>query len=272
MSDTQTGTRTIAITGSASGIGAATRAILESQGAKVIGVDLRDAEIIADLSGADGREQAVAQIGEMCGGKLDGLVTAAGIGPPNDPAKMLSINCFGTLACLDGLRGALANSDGVAKVVAISSNSTTTVPNIPAELVAACLDGDEPGALEMLGGHGADAQNFAYAGGKTAVAHYVRRNAPSAEWAGAGIRLNAIAPGATLTPLLQAGLDSEEFGPMIKDFPVPTGGFGTPEQIATWICHMLGAEADFLCGSVVFVDGGTDAMVRPDAWPATFSM
>lgn len=265
-------TRTIAITGSASGIGAATRAILESQGCEVIGVDLREAEIIADLSGADGRDQAVSQIRQMCGDKLDGLVTAAGIGPPNDPAKMLSINCFGTLACLDGLREPLAGSDGVAKAVAISSNSTTTVPNIPAELVAACLGGDEPAAQELLEGYGTDAQNFAYAGGKTAVAHYVRRSAPSPDWAGASIRLNAIAPGATLTPLLQAGLDSEEFGPMIKDFPVPTGGFGTPQQIASWICHMLGDEADFLCGSVVFVDGGTDAMVRPDSWPATFAM
>ena len=89
---------------------------------------------------------------------------------------------------------------------------------------------------------------------------------------GLGFALNAIAPGATLTPLLQAGLDSDEFGPMIKAFPVPTGGFGTPQQIAAWIGHMMGEDADFLCGSVIFVDGGTDALVRPDSWPDTYEI
>ena len=47
--------RTVAITGSASGIGAATRTRLEAAGAHVIGIDLRDAEVIADLTTAGGR-------------------------------------------------------------------------------------------------------------------------------------------------------------------------------------------------------------------------
>jgi len=264
--------KTMAITGSASGIGAATRSILESQGCQIIGIDLKDAEIIADLSAHQGRDQAIAELTQKCEGKLDGLVTAAGIGQPNDPAKILSINYFGTVAFLEQLRGLLAAADGVSKAVAISSNSTTTVPNIPQELIDACLGGDEADALALLDSYGGNDQNFAYAGGKTAVAHYVRRNAPTEGWAGSGIRLNAIAPGATLTPLLQAGLDSEVYGPLIKDFPVPTGGFGTAQQVATWICHMLSDDADFLCGSVIFVDGGTDALVRPDAWPKTYAM
>lgn len=265
-------TKTMAITGSASGIGAATRSILESQDHKIIGIDLRDAEIIADLSTPQGRDMAISELTQKCEGRLDGLVTAAGIGQPNDPAKILSLNYFGTVAFLDQLRGLLAAADGVSKAVAISSNSTTTVPGIPQELVDACLEGDETGALTLLDSYSENAQNFAYAGGKTAVAHYVRRNAPTENWAGSGIRLNAIAPGATLTPLLQAGLDSEEFGPLIENFPVPTGGFGTAQQIATWICHMLSDDADFLCGSVIFVDGGTDALVRPDSWPKTYEM
>ena len=263
---------TIAITGSASGIGAATREILEAKGSHVIGIDLRDAEIVADLSAPEGRGKAVSEVLERAGGSLDGLVTAAGLGPPNDPHKMLSVNWFGTLALLEGLHEALAASEGIAKAVAVSSNSTTTVPDIPTELVERCLAGDEEGALSLLDGYGEAAQNYAYAGGKTAVARYVRRNAPQEAWAGSGIRLNAIAPGATLTPLLQAGLDSDEFGPMIKAFPVPTGGFGTPQQIAAWIGHMMSEDADFLCGSVIFVDGGTDALVRPDSWPDTYEM
>jgi NAD(P)-dependent dehydrogenase (short-subunit alcohol dehydrogenase family) len=246
---------TYVITGSASGIGGATRARLEKAGHRVVGVDLRDAEVVADLADPDARQGAVATVLEQTGGTLDGLVTAAGVGPPFDAARMASINYFGSEAFLSGLRPALAAS-GSAQVVAVSSNSTTTVPDIPAELVDAFLAGDEPRSRDLAATHG---DSLTYASSKTAVARYVR--------------LNAIAPGATLTPLLQSGLDSDEFGPLIRAFPVPTGGFATPEQLAFWIDMMLTGEgASFLCGTIFFVDGGTDAMVRPDAWPATFSL
>jgi hypothetical protein len=48
---------------------------------------------------------------------------------------------------------------------------------------------------------------------------------------------------------------------------VPIGGFGDAVQLADWVVFMLSDSADFLCGSVVFVDGGSDAYFRPDDWP-----
>ena len=51
--------RTIAITGSASGIGASLRRSMELNGDKVIGIDLKNADVIADLSTANGRESAI---------------------------------------------------------------------------------------------------------------------------------------------------------------------------------------------------------------------
>ena len=50
---------TIAITGSGSGIGAATRELMESQSIDVIGIDIRNAEIEADLGTPEGREEAI---------------------------------------------------------------------------------------------------------------------------------------------------------------------------------------------------------------------
>src|SRR5690606_12583225 len=161
----------------------------------------------ADLSRPEGRSDAIAAVLERTGGRLDGLVTAAGVGPPFDPEQMVSINWFGSEALLTGLRPALA-ATGTAQVVAIASHSPTPVPDLPPELVQACLAGDEPLARSLAAKFG---DSMAYAGSKTAVARYVRRNAPTADWAGSGVRLNAIAPGATLTPLLQAGLDSDEY-------------------------------------------------------------
>ena len=68
------------ISGSASGIGACTKTRLEAQGFRVIGIDMKDADIIADLSSGEGRKSAVDSALEMSGGKIDRLVLAAGVG------------------------------------------------------------------------------------------------------------------------------------------------------------------------------------------------
>jgi NAD(P)-dependent dehydrogenase (short-subunit alcohol dehydrogenase family) len=248
-----------AITGSGSGIGAAVRRRLERDGHRVIGVDLRGAEIEADLGVPDGRARGIAAVLERADGRLDGVVACAGIGPHvADAAAIVSVNYFGAVATLEGLREALVATGGAA--VAVSSNSAT-IPNSDNAIVAACLDGDEAHARRLAG---EPSGQPAYGGSKLALARWVRRRAPSAEWAGAGVRLNAIAPGAVTTPLLQGGLDHPVLGDAIRNFPIPTGGFGTPEQIAAAIAFLLGPDAAFCCGSVLFADGGTDALFRPD--------
>src|SRR5262249_31107920 len=136
--------RTVCITGSAGGIGAATRARLEKEGDRVIGVDVRDAEVIADLSKPEGRDAMVAAVADACGGALDGLVAAAGI-TGNEPT-VVAINYFGAIATLDGLRPLLARGTDPS-AVAISSNSTTTTPGLPNDLVDTILAGDEATAL-----------------------------------------------------------------------------------------------------------------------------
>jgi NAD(P)-dependent dehydrogenase (short-subunit alcohol dehydrogenase family) len=95
---------------------------------------------------------------------------------------------------------------------------------------------------------------------KRALARAVRHRAPS--WAEAGVRLNAVAPGAIQTALLQATLDDAEIGPFVEDFPIPVGRRGTVDDIAEAVWFVL--EATFMVGSVVFVDGGSDAQMRPD--------
>jgi NAD(P)-dependent dehydrogenase (short-subunit alcohol dehydrogenase family) len=150
----------------------------------------------------------------------------------------------------------------VPAAVAVSSNSST-LPGAEGPLADACLAGDEPEARRLAlasGGHPA------YAGAKLALARWVRRSAPGAEWAGAGVRLNAVAPGAVRTPLLDAGLAHPVFGPAIRGFPIPTGGFGAPAEVAAAIAFLLGPDAAFCCGTVLFVDGGTDALLRPDRY------
>jgi NAD(P)-dependent dehydrogenase (short-subunit alcohol dehydrogenase family) len=262
---------TYVVTGSASGIGAALRARLEQGGHQVIGLDLRDAEVIADLSAEPGRAAALELVDKACtdlSTRLHGVACCAGLGPPSDPAAMVSVNFFGAAAVLQGLRPMLANQPDTRAVV-VSSNAATTTPDIPVELVDACLEFREADARALAAKHGVVQ---AYSGSKLAISRLVRRLAPTADWIGAGVRLNAVAPGATLTPLLQGGLDSEEFGPQVRDYPIPVGGFATADQIAFWVeAALVGSGGAYLCGSVLYADGGSDAMMRPDDWPATGS-
>jgi NAD(P)-dependent dehydrogenase (short-subunit alcohol dehydrogenase family) len=257
--------RTIVVTGSASGMGAATRARLEADGQRVIGVDLRDADVVADLGQASGRQEAIDGVAALAGGSIDGLVTWAGVaGLTHLPGSLLaSVNYFGTVSLLDGLRPLLARGDRPA-AVAVSSNSTTCQPGVPGDLVDLCLAGDEAAARGAADAAGALAT---YPATKVAVARWARRHAPTDGWAGAGITLNVVAPGAIETPMLQATRDDEVIGQFVDDFPIPVGRKGTAEEVAAVVRFLLGPDARFFCGSVVFVDGGTDALLRADDVP-----
>ncbi|MFO0689068.1 MAG: SDR family oxidoreductase [Myxococcota bacterium] len=260
--------RTIVVTGSASGIGAATRARLVGQGDRVIGVDVRDADVQADLSTGSGRRDALARVERLCDGRLDGIVTCAGLmGLPSRPGRVLAeLNYYGTIGFLEAARPWLARGTQPA-AVAISSNSTTATPGLPVELTRLLLDGDPAEAIAYADKVGAP---DAYPATKLAVAHWVRRNATKPEWAGAGITLNAVAPGKTETAMLAEGRADAKYGPLIDAFPIPVGRSARPEEIASLIGFLLSPEARFVCGSVYFIDGGTDAQLRANDFPAPF--
>ncbi|MOA64481.1 3-alpha-hydroxysteroid dehydrogenase/carbonyl reductase [compost metagenome] len=75
--------------------------------------------------------------------------------------------------------------------------------------------------------------------------------------------MNVVAPGAVETPLHQASREDPRFGEAVRQFVAPMGRSGNPEEIAEVIAFLQSAKASFIHGSVLFVDGGMDAMVRP---------
>ena len=101
-----------------------------------------------------------------------------------------------------------------------------------------------------------------YSNAKRALAQAIRRRA--LEWGGLGIRLNAVAPGKMETPMLDGLLARPEFAPTIDALPVGLGRSAPPDEMAAVVVFLLGREASYVHGQVLFVDGGSDAVVRPD--------
>ena len=100
------------------------------------------------------------------------------------------------------------------------------------------------------------------------MARWVRRHATAPAWAGRGVRLNAVAPGMVDTPLVAEGRADPTVGPLLEMLPIPAGRPGRPEEIAAVVDLLLGPDGGFFCGSVVLVDGGSEAALRPEDWPA----
>lgn len=254
--------RTIVVTGAASGIGRATAELLKAQGDTVITVDLRDADITGDLSDEKTVAEVVAQIDERCGGALDGLVANAGVSAPSELS--LLVNYFGTVALIEGLRPLLAKSE--APRVSVTSSAATLQANDP-ELVEMLLAGQKDQAVER--GKALAAQGQAgyanYSSSKRAISRWVRRVAPTAEYAGAGIGINAVGPGQVRTAMTEKLFSTEEGRRMAEEaMPSPYGGLAEAEHIAAVHVFLLSPGNARMTGQVIFADSGFDAVSRGD--------
>jgi len=252
-------TKLYAMTGGATGIGASLKEKLRERGDTVIVVDLKDADIDADLSTAEGRQAAIDGIRERAPEGLDGFIPCAGLPPVATPFSLIDkVNFFGTTVLVEALSDLLAKKQGA--IVAVSSNSAP-LPGLNEQHIETLLGGDEAKACELietLDGHNA------YAGSKNALARWVRRKAPILMEQ--GVRMNAVAPGMTVTPLTDRVLDDENFGSAMRDFSktIPFGEMASPDMIADTMLFLLDPAARFVCGSILFVDGGQDALLRAD--------
>ncbi|MFK8019858.1 MAG: SDR family oxidoreductase [Pseudomonadales bacterium] len=247
-----------AVTGGASGIGAAVVGQLTDAGHSVIVLDLYNADINTDLSTGNGRLQAISALEGMVPEGLDGFVPCAGVSGVQAPPLVTSLNYFGVVSLVDGLRANLAKKSGA--VVLISSVTSSMASDD--ELVNAMLEGDEEKAGQLSGAGSGDQ---AYAATKRAVTCWMRRNC--ADFLKDQVRINAVAPGYIDTPL-NDGIREAGGSDILDQFvaSIPVGRPGQPEDIANLISFLLSDKSSFIAGANIFIDGGHDALFRQDSF------
>lgn len=252
--------RNVVITGANSGIGAALRQLLRDRGDRVIGVDLAGTDVEADLSTPEGRSTAIDEIVRLSDGVVDALITCAGVSVPGE--AMVTVNFFGTTALVEGLHDQLAAA-AAPRVVLVGSISGTHPAD--ADVVAACLAGDEAAALDAARTAIADkrAQQL-YPSSKSSIAQWARRTAIAPGWAEAGIAVNVVAPGVVLTPM-SAGLidDPRMKAVMDQAVPMPLHGYAQAEDVARVLAFLADVSTTHITGQVLYVDGGAEASLRP---------
>ncbi|AGZ40429.1 SDR family NAD(P)-dependent oxidoreductase [Actinoplanes friuliensis] len=237
---------TAIVTGGASGIGAATVALLRERGARVAGLDLTehdsDLSVICDVGDSASVDAAVATVADSFG-RLDILINNAGIGAVGDVT---------------------ANSDDEwlnvlnVNVVGIARLSRAAMPLLLASPNAAIVN-----TCSITGWLGLP-QRAVYSASKGAVAALTL--AMAADHVREGVRVNAVMPGTADTPwvarLLDAADDPVAAGAALRARQ-PTGRLVTPQEIAHAIAYLASPLASATTGTLLAVDGGLAGVRLP---------
>ena len=249
--------RIVVVTGAGSGIGKTTAEVLRAQGHTVVGVDLKGADLDVNLADPEAISRMVQEISGSHD-RVDAVVANAGT--QSSSSLDLKVNYFGAIDSIQALAPLLAKSDDPR--VAITASAASLQPT-DYSLVELLLAGEREKAVahgDKLAEAGPQIGYSNYSASKRAIVTWMRKMAPTEEFAGRGIAINAVGPGVVETPMTTELLATEEgrklaFGSM----PAPLNGAVKPESIAHVLAFLVSAENRSMTGQVLYVDGGFDS-------------
>ncbi|MEM7439440.1 MAG: SDR family oxidoreductase [Pseudomonadota bacterium] len=247
----------VALTGGASGIGAAVVDRMKADGHEVTSFDIAepagvDRWIETDLSDPASVDAAI----EAADGPFDVLINNAGL-PPRDglEAKILAVNWFGLMHFLDGMLDKLA--DGAAIVNTASRAGAFWRDNLKQVKKLCRLQlNDLPSFLSETGIDATRAYNLS----KEAV--IVMTMARTEEMIGRGLRMNCVSPAAVSTGILDDFVKA--FGEKVAKNIARAGRAGTPEEVANVIAFLASPDSHWIKGQDIAIDGGMGSLAMTD--------
>jgi len=252
--------RIFVITGAASGLGESAAIRLKAKGHRVIGVDLRGADVNVDLSTEEGRASMVDQVRALAPDGLDGIFASAGTSDFSRSGLVMAVNYFGSVATFEGLHPLLRGPG--ARCLAVASCAVLVSSPEILELEELCLQNQESEAVELGAKYGTP---NAYPASKRALTRWARKTAVKPEWAGSGILLNVLAPGVVKTPMVTRTMANPESAAILREkSPIAVEAYGEPEECAELVDFLLNFEGNYIVGQVFYLDGGTEVLTRPD--------
>ena len=249
------GRRTV-VTGAASGMGEATTSMLLEAGAEVHGIDIAPikAEVASasqcDLSNAEQIDATLAEIG----GPIDALFCCAGLAQTHPPLRVMAVNFLGTRHVVETALPRMTEGGAITVISSVAGIAWKPAWTLLKVLHATSSIAEGVAWCEA---HPADVGD-GYAFSKQALSSWVLSRAP--ELAQRGLRINALCPGMTQTPMMP---DFEKaVGDQLAAFPCPIGRLSTAEEQAHALLFLNSVEASYLTGIELFNDGGATAIMN----------